>query len=90
MKRLGSMDDTSPEITKKVCEMFQSKTPIERLKIGCSMYETSKYLVTKYILENTPDISEEGLRQELFLRFYSSDFTPDQREKIVLHLGQPR
>jgi hypothetical protein len=79
------MDDTTLEITEKVCELFQKKTPIERLKMGCSMYETSKYLVTRAILENNPDISAEGLRQELFLKFYANDFDLESQEKILDH-----
>jgi len=81
------MDDTTPELTEKICAMFQKKTPSERLKMGCSMHETSKYLVTRAILENTPHISEEGLRQELFLKFYGNDFNAEQREKILRHLA---
>ena len=82
------MDDTSPEISEKIYEMIREKTPIERLKMGCSMYQTSKYLVTNAILRENPQISAIGLRQALFLRFYGQDFDPIQTEKILHHLAQ--
>ena len=80
------MNDTPSEITLKISEMFQKKSPLERLEIGGAMHETSRYLVTRAILEENPLISEAGLRQELFLKFYSNDFDPVQREKILRHI----
>lgn len=81
------MDDTTPEISEKICEMFQRKTPVERLKMGYSMYATSKYLVIRAILNDEPGISEERLRQELFLKFYANDFTSEQKDKILCHFA---
>jgi len=82
------MRDTSLESAQKMAEMIQKKTPLERLKMGCSMYETSKYLIIRAILEENPNISKAGLRRELFLKFYRNDFDPIQREKILRHLDQ--
>ena len=80
------MRDTSSEITRKISEMFQAKTPMERLKMGISMYDTSKYLVTCGIKQRNPGISDADLRRELFLIFYGNDFDPITREKIIQHL----
>lgn len=80
------MNDTSPEITKKMHEMIQAKSPIERFKMGCSMYDTSRYLVIRGILENNPNISEIDLRKELFLKFYRDDFDSAEIQKIFKHL----
>jgi len=82
------MHDTPPEIYQKMHEMFQEKTPAERLKMGWSMYETSKYLVLRAIKEENPHISKAALRKELFLKFYENDFDPTTREKILKHLEQ--
>lgn len=79
------MDDTTPDISQKIREMIRMKPPIERLKMGCSMYETSRYLITRAIMEKNPHISKSALRQELFLRFYGNDFDPISREKILKH-----
>jgi len=80
------MRDTTPEITNKICEMIRMKSPIERLRMGASMYETSKYLITRAILEDNPQISEAELRKEIFLKFYGNDYNATEREKIIQHL----
>ena len=43
------MHDTTHEITDKIFEMIQKKTPLERILMGSSMYETSKQLVIRAI-----------------------------------------
>jgi hypothetical protein len=86
--RRQNMDDTSPDIAQKIHEMMQMKSPTERVKMGFSMYKTSKYLVARSILENTPIYSGIALRQELFLRFYGNDFDEDTKQKILEHIGR--
>lgn len=81
------MDDTSQEIAEKMHAMFQQKSPIERLKMGFSMNETSRHLVTRFISENQLIYSGADLRQELFMKFYGNDFDPDMQRKILQHLG---
>ena len=81
------MDDTSPEIAERVREMFQLKSPQERLKMGFSMHKAAKYLVARAIWEETPIYSGAEFRKELFLRFYGNDFDPVTRQKILDHLG---
>lgn len=80
------MNDTSLAMEEKMREMIRKKTPLERLKMGCSMYETSRYLVKRFILENNPSISEKELRKEIFLNFYKNDFSPAECERIANHL----
>lgn len=80
------MDDTSPKMAEKMHEMMQQKTPLERLMMGCSMYETSKYLVTQGILESHSNLSKASLRREFFLKFYGDDFDPVRRDKIAKYL----
>lgn len=80
------MNDTSPMMEKKMREMIQSKDPIERLKMGCSMYQTSRYLIERAILEENPLISKGDLKKEIFLKFYRDDFSPQECEKIIKHL----
>ena len=80
------MNDTSDEMNRKMCEMIQQKLPIERLKMGCSMYDMSKRLVVQAILKNNPHLSAADLRQEIFQKFYGNDFTPETSAKIIKHL----
>jgi len=81
------MNDTSPQIAEKMRELIQKKTPEERLKMGCSMYDFSKQLVIHSILESQPGLSITELRRELFLRFYGNDFNPGKRQEILKHLS---
>jgi hypothetical protein len=80
------MHDTSLAMDEKMRELIRAKTPLERLEMGCSMYETSRYLVQRSILESNPSISEKDLRKELFLKFYKNDFSPEEVERIAKHL----
>ncbi len=84
--RESLMDDTSFEIAERVREMFRTKTPVERFKMGCSMYETSRYLIIRAILNDNPHISKAGLQRELFLKFYGDEFNLDEQKKILSHL----
>jgi hypothetical protein len=79
------MRDTTPEVDEMMRKMMQMKSSDERLKMGCSMYETSRYLVIRAILSDHPDISEVDLRKELFLRFYGNDFDEAGREEVIRH-----
>jgi hypothetical protein len=81
------MRDTTAEITRKMCEMISEKSPIERLKMGVSMYETSKHLIIRAILEENPQISKADLQKEIFLKFYGNDYDATQREKIMKHFS---
>lgn len=85
--RKGYMNDTTPEIARKVSELIRLKTPAERFEMGLSMYKTSKLLLIQFIRRHNPQISDVELRQEFFLKMYGSDFSPEERDKIVKHLG---
>ncbi len=82
------MDDTTPEMAEKMRELIRAKSPIERLKMGSSMHETSRRLIIDAILRENPDISPAELRKELFLSFDRDDFSPEEREKILEELGK--
>ncbi len=81
------MNDTAPEITNKMCELIQKKTPEERIKMGCSMIRTSKYLITRAILKSDPRITKSKLRQAIFLKFYGADFDSETKLRILRHFS---
>lgn len=87
MKGQCLMRDTSPAIAKKIAELMQLKNPEERLEMGCSMYQTSKYLIIRSILNEEPNISSTKLRLEFFMRFYGDDFDSATRENILKYLS---
>lgn len=80
------MRDTSPAMEEIMREMIRKKTPQERLKMGSSMYDTSRHFIVRAILEEKPNISESELRKEIFLKFYKDDFPPEELMKIANHL----
>lgn len=82
------MDDTDPKIAEKMREMMQKKSPQERMRMGFSMNETSRYLVSRAIAENVPVYSGADFRRELFLRFYGEDFDPAARQRFIDHLEE--
>jgi len=74
------MNDTSPEIQKKIDEIYKNKSGEERLLIALSMFETARELV---IASFPKELSEKERRRELFLRFYGNDFSWSEKEKII-------
>ena len=80
------MRDTTPEMKKRFHLMLRQKTGEERLRMGCSMYETAKRLVVSSILDKDPNASPAELRRQMFLRFYGTEFSPEKREHILKRL----
>ena len=61
------MNDTPPEIEKKVHEMMMARSGAERLIMGSSMFDTARRIV----LASLPkDLSDEELKHRLFERIY--------------------
>jgi hypothetical protein len=80
------MNDTPPHIQKKFIEMYLTKSPSERMRMGCSMFQMVKTLLIQRILASKPGISRADLRKEIFTQIYGEDFAPDQLAKILKHL----
>ena len=80
------MNDTSALMTDRIIKAMQAKEPAARLKMGCSMFDFSRQLVVSSILDQFPNISKMEMRRELFLRFYGSDFSSIEQEKIIEYL----
>ncbi len=61
------MNDTTPEIEKKVHEMVMARSGAERLIMGSAMFD----LARKIVLASLPkDLSDEELKRRLFERIY--------------------
>ena len=75
------MKDTSDKIESIYNDMLMKKTPEERIKMCFSMLNTAK----KIVLSTFKD--KKNWRQAMFLRFYSDDFTKDQKKKIISALN---
>lgn len=61
------MNDTPPEIEKRVREMVMARSGAERLIMGSSMFDAAR----KVVLASLPkDLPEDELKRRLFERIY--------------------
>ena len=74
------MKDTSEKMERIYNEMLIKKTPEERVKMCFSMLNAARRIVMSTIKD------KKNWRQEIFLRFYGDEFTPEQKEKILCAL----
>ncbi len=79
-------DDTPPDLERRYREMLLQRSAAERLKMGCSMFSTARALVVASVREKEPSASTAEVREELFQRFYGTDFAADERERITAWL----
>lgn len=82
------MKDTSAEVEKRFDRMLMSKSGVERLMMGASMFDAARELIKSSIIARQPDISARGLKKELFLRVYEVDFSEDEKSKIVRAISE--
>ena len=81
------MNDTTPEIAVLYRNLIMNKSVEERLLMGCSMYDTAKKIVRSAIYNKRPEITEEEMKKEIFLRFYGNEFSPLDRKKFLSALA---
>ncbi len=61
------MNDTSPEIEKRVREMIMARSGAERLMMGSSMFDAARRVVLASLPKDLPDAE---LKRRLFERIY--------------------
>lgn len=81
------MNDTHPDVANRYRNLIMSKTGLERLLMGCSMYDAAKEIVSSSIYNNHPNITEVEMKKEIFLRFYGQEFNLVEREKVISALA---
>ena len=81
------MNDTHPDVAIRFRELMMRKSGEQRLLMGCSMYDTAKQIVRSAIYNSRPGITEAEMKKEIFLRFYGSEFSPAETERILLTLA---
>ena len=77
------MLDTHPDVAVRFRGLMMSKTGQQRLLMGCSMYDTARQIVRSSIYNNRPEITDDEMKKEIFLRFYGSEFSRADREKLL-------
>lgn len=77
------MKDTSDEINEIQRQLIMKKTTGERFMMAIEMYEMSRAIVETSIKNKQPSISALELKKEVFRRFYSTDFSESEMQKIL-------
>jgi len=77
------ISDTHPDIAIRFRDLMMSKTGEQRLLMGFSMYDTARQIVRSAIYNSRPEITEEEMKKEIFLRFYGWEFSRADKEKFL-------
>jgi len=77
------MFDTHPDVAVRFRNLMMSKTGQQRLRMGCSMYDTAKEIVRSAIYNSRPEITDEEMKKEIFLRFYGKEFSRADKEQFL-------
>ncbi len=80
------MNDTSERMEKQYHAILMRRSGPERLAMGSSMFDAAKEIVKSSILNESPGLTEGELKEKIFLRFYSLDFSETQKRKIIASL----
>ncbi len=80
------MTDTSPEIEALYLERWKKVAPPERFRMGREMFTTAKTLALAGIRAEMGAEDPKETRRRLFKRFYSSDFSAEESERILAYM----
>ena len=82
------MSDTPPSVDGVFKSMLGRKSPAERLRMCTMMFGTAKALAIAGILQRRGEMSEDELRERLFLHFYGSELSESEQRAILNSLRQ--
>lgn len=80
------MIDTPEYVTRQFEAMMQQKSPEERLRMGCSMFDAAKQIVLTAVRDNDPHLGPAEIKKQVFLRFYGEDFSDAEKAKILMYI----
>jgi len=80
------LKDTLPDIEKIQLEIILSKSESERFRIGDEMNTFGRKVLEGSILREYPRISGLNLKIEVFKRCYSSFYSPEELNRIILSM----
>jgi len=80
------MNDTSPEIAKKLQELMMQRSGEERMMMAFDMFSMARALLTERLKSEGYHGAE--LRQQIFLHTYRHDFSAEAIDKICEKLAQ--
>ena len=74
------MNDTHPDIDKKLTELYSQLSPEERFNKMLSMCQTVREIIISQVPEGLSEIEK---RKRLFEIYYRQDFTEEVFEKLL-------
>jgi len=77
------MNDTHPDVEKKLHELYSRLTPEVRFNKMLSICQTAREIVLSQLPKGLSDIEK---KKELFKIYYEQDFSKEQFEKILKNL----
>ena len=82
------MSDTPPSVEGLFRRMLNRKSSAERLRMCTMMFGTAKALAIAGIRQRHGELSDEELRENLFLHFYGSELSESEQSAILDSLRQ--
>jgi len=76
------MNDTPEEIRKIQFEILNKRSDVEKIKGLFDLTELSRKIIVDQLRKKNPEMSETGLKVELFRIFYKDDFEPEKLDEI--------
>lgn len=77
------MNDTTPDIEKRIAAMMAERSPAQRLQMASDMFDAGRELLRAGLKNMNPSLTEEQLRGQVFLRLYGDDFRPEEIKRIM-------
>lgn len=67
------MRDTKPDLDRRHRELIMARSGVERLAMGCAMFDDAKAIAEAGLRAERPGLSEAELRRLLLMRLYDKD-----------------
>jgi hypothetical protein len=82
------MNDTPLSVENRMIKMISSRSPAERMRMACSMFDSGKKLMLAGLQRDSANYSEAQLRGRLFVRMYGDNFSSEEIIKIAARIPQ--
>lgn len=79
------MNDTHPEIEKKMLELISAMSPEEKLRKTGRLYESGKYFAALIVKKQQPALEGVVLQVEIFKWMHRSKMGEKELEQIEAH-----
>ena len=81
------MNDTSPEIERKVRELMMKRSGVERVKMASDMFDAARAII---ISSFSPDLADIEVKEQLCQRFYRGEVDVDAFSLALRRNRPPR